>query len=536
MTAKNAIISVFDKTGIDEFAASLVKLGWTIYASGGTAEVLQKSGVPVTDTSKLVKGGSILGHRVVTLSREIAAGILATDSSEDLQELKSLGIPYIDLVCVDMYPLVQAINDPKATETSVTEQTDIGGPLLLRAAAKGRRITLCKSAQRQLVIDWLSSGQKNEKLFRRQLAAAAELEVARYVCTSAEYLADNAVIGLAGHRVISTRHGENPWQEADGLYSDGRSDDPLAITAFNLRSGSALSYTNITDVDRLLQTATHIAAGFDANYKSVPYIGLSVKHGNVCGTAVADDPTTAIKNMIDGDPRAIFGGAVMLNFKVDEAVADLLLAYNMESGRRLLDVVIAADVSEEAIALLQRKEGKLRIVTNPALATLTIDSLDTHRRFRYVRGGFLAQQNYTFILRSDSEDLICHGLKATKAQQKDMLLAWAIGTTSNSNTITLVRDGMLLGNGVGQQDRVSAAQLSVKRAHDAGHITEGAVAYSDSFFPFPDGPETLASAGITTILSTRGSVKDEVVFESMRQAGVAFYTVSDTKARGFFGH
>ena len=184
----NALISVFDKTDLEEFAEGLHELNWNIYSSSGTAKRINEAGIPVTDVSELVGGGPIFGHRVVTLSREIYAGILAEDTPEDNAELENLEIPKIDLVCVDMYPLGDEISQPNATEQSVIEKTDIGGPTLLRAAAKSRRIVLSNSEQRPEVIDWLKSGRPDDEGFRRGLAAAAERAVAEYVNVSASYI------------------------------------------------------------------------------------------------------------------------------------------------------------------------------------------------------------------------------------------------------------------------------------------------------------------------------------------------------------
>jgi phosphoribosylaminoimidazolecarboxamide formyltransferase/IMP cyclohydrolase len=239
--------------------------------------------------------------------------------------------------------------------------------------------------------------------------------------------------------------------------------------------------------------------------------------------------------MLAGDPRAIFGGSVMLNFPITQEVAELLMTHGVETGKRLLDVVAAADVADDVLASLRRKGGKLRVFTNPALGSLGESSLDTAQRFRYVRGGMLAQDNYTFVFDRTSAELERQG-EATDSTERGIVLAWAIGSTSNSNTIALVKGGMLIGNGVGQQDRVSAAELAIKRAGDAGHDVKGAVAYSDSFFPFPDGPEVLAKAGVRAILASRGSVQDKSVLEAMQKEGVVFYTLPDASARGFYGH
>ncbi len=532
----NALISVFDKTGIASFAAELVKLGFNIYASGGTAKEIAAAGIKAKDISELVGGKAILGHRVVTLSREINAGLLANNSAGHQAELKKLGIPRIDLVCVDMYPLVETINNPKATEAEVIEKTDIGGPTMLRAAAKGRRIVICRPEQRQTVLEWLKAGRPDGKNFLTALAAVAEFEVARYVFSSAKYLGGGEFGGFIGQLADKTKYGENPWQKNAGFYTEGLSEDRLALDWWQQRGGTKLSYNNYADVDRLLQTITHIAAGFDKNFGSVGFIALGAKHGNVCGAAVSTTPKTAIAKMLDGDARAIFGGSVMLNFPVGQAEAKLLLEHAMPTGqKRLLDVIAAPQFSKDALQMLQRKGGKLRLFANPALAKLDQNSLDVSERFRYVRGGALVQSNYTYILDIKSAELEKTG-QATEPQIKDMILAWGVGSTSNSNTITLVKDGMLIGNGVGQQDRVSAAELGLKRARDAGHDISGAVAFSDSFFPFADGPLELTDAGVQAILATRGSVNDAKVAAALKKAGVIFCTLPDASARAFFGH
>jgi phosphoribosylaminoimidazolecarboxamide formyltransferase/IMP cyclohydrolase len=208
----------------------------------------------------------------------------------------------------------------------------------------------------------------------------------------------------------------------------------------------------------------------------------------------------------------------------------------MESGqRRLLDGIVTAGFSEKALELARRKKDKCRFIVNPALANLDKDSLDTATRFRYVRGGFLAQPNYAFVLDLKHPEIKIQG-ELDENIKSNMLLAWAICATSNSNTITLAKDRKLIGNGVGQQDRVGCAELAIKRAKDAGHDAKGAVAASDSFFPFPDGPETLIKSGIRTILATSGSVKDEDTQKLCADNGVILVQISDKLARGFFGH
>lgn len=532
----NALLSVYDKTGIGEFAAGLHKLGWNIYSSGGTAEAVRKAGVPVTDVAELVGGGAILGHRVVTLSREVHSGLLADlDSPSDLAELKALNIPIIHLVAVDMYPLEEEINNPESTAESIREKTDIGGPTMLRAAAKAKRIVLSAPEQRTTVLEWLQKGMPSETTFRAELAARAEYECARYIMLSALNLGGEYTAGFIGRRVAPTKYGENPYQLPAGLYADNRVDvDPLGLDQFEHRKGWELSYINETDIHRLTISATHIAAGFERNFGDVPPMAIGVKHGNACGAGVGKTHVEAVQKMLEGDEIAIFGGVVMINGVIDAEVAQTLMQYHMPEGQnRLLDGIIGSEVTDEAVEILSR--AKLRIVTNPALANLGESSLDTAPILRQVRGAMLMQPNYDFVADLQADYIDRHG-KTTAQQDADLVLAWAVGSTSNSNTITVVKNGKMLGNGVGQQDRVGAAKLALSRAKDRDHDVTGAVAYSDSFFPFPDGPMVLADAGISAILTSSGSVRDPEVIAALTAAGTSIVMFPDKTGRGFFGH
>lgn len=535
-TNQNALLSVYDKTGIAEFAKGLHELGWNIISSGGTAKVVAEAGVPVTDVAELVGGEAILGHRVVTLSREIHSGLLANaDKPEDLQELKDRGIPFIDLVAVDMYPLEEEIASGQATLQSVIEKTDIGGPTMLRAGAKARRIVLSRADQRGEVLQWLTEGKQDEKSFRDKLCAVAEYECARYIMISARYHGGEDVAGWISRRVAPTKYGENPWQTPAGLYADNRvAADPLGLDQFTHQKGWELSYINETDMHRLLMTVTHIAAGYETNFGNVPAIAVGVKHGNACGAGTGKTAVEAVKRMLEGDEIAIFGGVVMVNGAIDAEVATVLMNHHMPEGQnRLLDGVVGSSVTPEAMEILGR--AKLRIVTNPALAGLTKDTLETAPIYRNVRGGMLVQPNYTFVVDFAADYMEQHGELSEQAK-KDLVLAWAVGSTSNSNTITIVKNCQLLGNGVGQQDRVGAAKLAVSRATSRDHDLAGAAAYSDSFFPFPDGPLVLADAGITAILTSSGSVKDPEVVQVLTDKDVSVAMLPDKVARGFFGH
>ncbi|HUC02056.1 MAG TPA: hypothetical protein VMA75_04100 [Candidatus Paceibacterota bacterium] len=334
---------------------------------------------------------------------------------------------------------------------------------------------------------------------------------------------------VVGNLVSECKYGENAWQAPAQLFQTD-DEDALALHRFTLVAGTEPSYNNLCDIDRMLQTITHMRAVLG------DLLAVAVKHGNACGAAHDINPGDVIKKMIWGDPRAIFGGLVMVTFPVDLHIAMTLLRYQMTTGKRVLDGVIAPSFTPAATELLSRKEGKCRLIENPALLVLRgSDALDRNPRFRFVRGGFLRQPNYTFVL-DLLDPRIEHYGRLVLQQLEDLKLAWAIGCTSNSNTITLVKDGRLIGNGVGQQDRVGCCELAIKRARDAGHEIEGAVAYSDSFFPFPDGPEVLAKAGIKAILASSGSLRDAVVKETCEKLGVTLLMIPDPIGRGFYNH
>lgn len=537
MPQRTALLSVFHKDGIVEFARELLELDFSLFASGGTARTLAETGIPVRDVAELVGGGSILGHRVVTLSREVHAGLLARDIPEDRAELERLGIPFIDLVCVDLYPLAEEIARHGATPESVIEKTDIGGPTLLSSGAKGRRIVIADPADRMRVVTWLRAGEPDRDAMITRLAAKADGIVANYRLASARFHSGGEIDGMIGGNVRNCKYGENPWQTPAALFSSG-GDDPLALERFVEIAGTDPSYVNLTDLDRLLQTMTHIAAGFDLHHGYVPCIAIGCKHGNPCGAAISYmDRNEALEHMVEGNPEELFGGLVMTNFAVDAEMAGILRHYAVPPGSmRALDGVIAPAFTPDAVPVFHRKEDKCRIFENRALASFKAQSLDASPRFRQVRGGFLRQPNYTNILNLNAPEIETIGRNPTKNEKDDLLLAWAIGQTSNSNTVTIVKNRMLIGNGVGQRSRVGCCRLAVELAKKAGHDLEGAVAYSDSFFPFQDGPAVLAGAGVKVIFSSSGSIRDSATKTLCQERGVTLLLIPDKLGRGFFSH
>lgn len=338
------------------------------------------------------------------------------------------------------------------------------------------------------------------------------------------------------------RHGENPWQGAN-LFVQHYAADPLAIGKFVLHTGDIPSATNLTDLDRALQTLTHIVAALQTKAVSSHRVALAVKHGNCCGAAYDTTGENAIDKMVMGDLQAIMGAVVIANFAIGTKEATTLLSFGSAGTNRLLDAVIAPRFSNNAVELLQRKNGKCRVLSNPALAQLSEENLRTGARCRSVREGYVVQDSDSRVLDLSHPELKIYGFHETVDQysrELDLLFASAICRTSNSNTVTLVKNGMLIGNGVAQTKRSRAAWLAVELAKENNHLPvdpeDCLVAASDSFFPFKDGVEVLINAGVKAIFATSGSVRDKEVQDTCVNAGVTLYQLPDKESRMFFGH
>ena len=328
MKQRIALISVYDKTGIPEFAKELVNLGWKIISSGGTAKHLTDSGILVTDVAEITGMPAILSHRVVTLNHKIHGGLMALDTPEHLAEMKKYQIPWIDMVCVDLYPLEEETKKTGATRESVIEKTDVGGPTMIRSSLKGRRITICDPADRTKVIEWLKNGEPDSKEFINNLAAKAEMVISRYCAISGAYHSAGKYEAIFGEKTTECAYGENAYQKPASLYKNlgvGHLSDPLSLHHWKLVAGNPMSYNNICDLDRMMQTMTHIGAGFEKNFAKIPHIAIGAKHGNACGSGVDEKDIESVDKMLVGDLRAIFGGSVMLNFPVDEKIAEELI-------------------------------------------------------------------------------------------------------------------------------------------------------------------------------------------------------------------
>jgi len=559
---KLALISVYNKTGIEDFAKRLVEMGWKIISSGGTAKVIAAAGVPVTDVAEITGLKPMLKHRVATLHPKIHGGLIADyEDPDQVKEMEDLTWSMIDLACIDFYPLAEAIAKPGATIESVVELTDIGGPAMSRSAAKGARIIICRFEDREAALSELERTGDVHKQTRQYLRARAEYEVAKYGGQSAvfhgQHTFSRATFSMSfGEAVVSIPKGENGAQSPATGYTAGGS-YPLSPFKCELIEGSPLGYCNWTDIDRLVQTVTHLGAAIQRNNPvrllsrlTAPAIAVGVKHGNPCGAAVGVNPVQVARKMVMGDSLAIFGGWIMCNFPVTIEVAQALATYGIPRGGefRKFDGIVAPDFASNVSQYFERKGGRCRMMINPALAT-HYAQLDITPINRPLAGGdFIIQPNYTYVPSlHHGMDLQIYGANNHSASflrsaEFNLLLAWGIGATSNSNTITICNQRMLLGNGVGQQARVWAAKLAVMRARDAGHsdLLRCSFAYSDSFFPFPDAAEVLIKAGVRGIFSTSGSKAkgggDAALIELCQKRGVLLYMIPDDVARGFCRH
>ncbi len=539
---KFALLSVFNKDGIVEFAQALIALGYALIASGGTRDALLKAGVEVNDVAWLVGGKAILGHRVVTLSREIHAALLADPKNFDhVKEMEAIKVPFIDIVCVDPYPMKAAIAAGK-TRAEVIELTDIGGPAMLRSAAKGRRIVVCDPADRMKTIAWLKEGKPDEDAYVTALIAKAEGVAADYALASARYHSGGKIDGMIGTQALELAYGENKETPA-GYFAVADEANPFSIHRFTQVGGGPPSSINVTDMDRARNTMNRLAAAWKLNFGTVPLIGVAVKHGTPCGIAIGATPLEVIRKLIDCDPLSIFGGVIMFNFEITLEAATELREYRRGKLKNPYDVVVAPGYDEGSSGELERKKsGKTRVFENAALATDAISVLPLSLRRVPVTGGFLVLPPSSFLLQVNDDRMERHvpdgARPVTEQQKRDLVIAFAACATSPSNTFSIACDDMLIANGAGQQSRVDVVNLATDRMVKRGHGDKAARAagVSDSFFPFPDGLEAAAKGGLRFVWSTIApEPKPEVVAAGMK-AGVTHWMLSDAIARLFFGH
>jgi len=505
-----ALFSVYDKTGIVELASGLAELGWDLVSSGGTATTLRDAGLTVTDTETLTGFPAILGHRVMTLHPKLHGGILADRTKADhVADMETHGIEPIDLVVTNLYPFG---SDPAAfTHGGGTAEDliDIGGPAMTRAAAKNHAQVgvVVDPAEYPVVLEEIRREGGLSADTRRRLARTAFAHTAAYDAGVVAWFDAEAGDLLAPTlHVVATRedrtlrYGENPHQAA-ALYRD-QGADPWWATATQ-HGGMALSYLNLFDADAAWLLAHDLGSLGGTVAPARPAVAI-IKHANPCGAAVADTLADAYDKAFDCDPRSAFGGIVALNQPVDDATVEAMVAAAQA------DVVIAPGYGPGVVERLQAKRKNTRLLEAvPPIAAV--------RHLRPISGGWLVQEPHRLVT-PPSEWRVVTQRQPTDAERADAALAFRICAAVTSNSIVLAKDGVAWGIGAGQQNRVEAGQIAAEKA--AGRAAGGACA-SDAFYPFPDGIEAAAAAGVAVIVQPGGSVKDEANIARADELGVA---------------
>lgn len=494
-----ALISVWDKSGIVEFAKSLAQAGYEILSSSGTAKHLRENGIPVTEVLDVTGVPAILGGRVKTLHPKIMGGILARrECAEDESDRLEHGIPLIDVVVCTLYPFEETARE-NATKEELIEKIDIGGVSLIRGAAKNyAHVTVVTDpADYEKVAEAIADGGVPEAL-RKDLAIKAFLVTSSYDATIREGLID--ALGYSTHneepektfalrRVQKLRYGENSYQEA-ALYMP-----TLAKKAFEQHAGKALSYNNLLDLDALL-LGNELFRGTRAC--------MIVKHTTPCGVAEADELADAYERALACDPISAFGGIVGFTEKLTLSLAEKLAGHFYE-------IVAAPKIDEEATEFLKAKKPNLRLLT------ITGD-YTPRERITASRAGFLIQSETLPPPPSQSE-----GKWVGRPRDdlwSDLFFAWKAGCLSKSNAIVLAKDGATVGIGSGFTNRVDAAKYAIAMA---GERAVGAVMASDAFFPFPDTVEMASAAGIEAIIQPGGSIRDDEVIERAKELGISMF-------------
>ena len=504
-----ALISVSDKTGLVAFGQGLAALSVEILSTGGSAATLRDAGVPVTEVSAHTGFPEILDGRVKTLVPQIHGGILARrDSPEHLAQMAAHGIAPIDLVAVNLYPFEATVASGAAWDACV-ENIDIGGPALIRAAAKNHDFVsvLTDPAQYDMVLAELRADGATSQATRRRLAAAAYARTAAYDAAIAAWFAgqDGALfpdrLAVAGRRLQSLRYGENPHQQA-ALYVIG--ERPGVAHARQVQ-GKELSYNNINDTD----AAFECVAEFDE-----PAIVI-VKHANPCGVAVGADLSAAWAAALRCDPVSAFGGIVAANRTLDEEAAERI-------AQIFTEVIIAPDATEGALAVLARKKN-LRLLLTGTLP----DPRAPGTNLRSVAGGLLVQsRDAGRVARADLR--VVTQRAPSEAELADLLFAFTICKHVKSNAIVYAKNGATVGIGAGQMSRVDSARIAgwkseaaARASGEAAPLAHGSVVASDAFFPFADGLEAVVAAGATAVIQPGGSVRDAEVIAAADAAGIA---------------
>ncbi len=509
---RRALVSVSDKRGVEDFARRLSGMGFEIISTGGTARALKEAGVEVVPVSEVTGAPEILGGRVKTLHPKIHGGILANlEDPDHVEQLVKQDIGPIDLVCINLYPFEVTVAGD-ATEREAIEQIDIGGPAMLRAAAKNfRSVTVVPSPSfyEEILNTLEGEGQVPEEM-RRRLALAAFRRTARYDAAISSWLDEQVEEGtepqenekfpkrrtVEYERISGLRYGENPHQDA-AYYAEAGAEHLLS--GVEKLQGREISFNNLYDLDAartLLADLTDLGAP----------AAVIVKHANPCGAAVGASLADAYRKALASDPQSAFGGIVALGGEVDGKLA-------AEISNVFTEILVAPDFTEQAKEILSAKPNTRVLLAGP----LVRPGLSA----KQVTGGILLQDTDT--VEDDSGYKVVTEARPSEQQMRDLLFVWRVARVVKSNAIVLARDGATVGVGAGQMSRVDSSEIAVKKAGDKA---QSSVAASDAFFPFADGVEALAEAGISAVIQPGGSVRDEEVIEAANRHSLAMIFTS----------
>jgi len=511
---RRALLSVSDKTGLIELGRALAAHGAELLSTGGSAKALREAGLVVKDVSEHTGFPEILDGRVKTLVPQVHGGILGRrDLPEHLSQMEKHAIAPIDLVCVNLYPFAATVASGAGDEDCI-ENIDIGGPAMIRAAAKNfdHVVILTDPSQYTGLVEALTEGGTLNHQ-RRAYAAAAYAHTGAYDGMIARWFAEKAgdilppVLTLSGTRGELLRYGENPHQKA-AFYRDG-STRPGISTARQVQ-GKALSYNNLNDTDAAFEAVAELEG---------PSVVI-VKHANPCGVASAATLEEAWVAALRCDPVSAFGGIVALNDTLDAATAERIAAIFTE-------VIVAPAADADALEILSRKKN-LRLLLTGALPVPTADGLS----FRSVAGGFLAQSRDAGRV-TEADLKVVTKRAPTASEMRDLLFAFRVAKHVKSNAVIYVKDGATVGIGAGQMSRVDSARIAARKSEDAAQVagenaplTTGSVAASDAFFPFADGLESVVAAGAVAVIQPGGSIRDQEVIDAADAAGIAMVFTS----------
>jgi phosphoribosylaminoimidazolecarboxamide formyltransferase/IMP cyclohydrolase len=501
---RRALLSAWDKTGLAAFAEGLDRLGVELVASGGTARFLADAGLQVTPVEQLTGFAEMLGHRVVTLHPAVHGGILARrDVPADLADLDAQGIAPFDLVCVNLYPFEETVARPTASWEDAVEKIDVGGPAMLRGAAKNHAhvVPICRPEDYEPVLDELRSTGAVSETTRRALAARAFAATAAYDAAVASWLTRGErtpeTLVLAYDRVLALSYGENPHQRA--AYYAARGARRHVLSRVEQRHGKPLSFNNLNDLAAARSLADELAPEGPAC--------VIVKHAGPSSAAIGSTLEEAYERALAGDPVSAYGGVVVLTHRI-----------GAELGRRLaeqfVEVLLAPGIDEQALEALVAKPG-IRVLDDVERRRPDAEAVS----LTGVPGGLLVQDADLGTVGRDAMEVVCGALG--EAAWTDVRLAWTVVKHALSNAVVLASGGMTIGIGAGQTSRVDAVRIALEKAAEHGHDTRGTVLASDAFFPFADGPQLALEAGVATIVQPGGSKRDDEVVAAVRAAGAA---------------